>query len=202
MSDSRPRVKGKVWGIIIFMAHTNMTPLTDEQRKLVESHWHVAHYYATRYMRHNGSSYDEALSSVAMAMVDAARRFDPKVSLFTTMLDRRVLGQVIDDERLKHRWTKGSRDKGYTPMLATDMGFEPDRGSFREDAVGDMIAKERLEKVMRFLSRSQQLLLRLKMIGMRSADIAKAIGVSTAWVHTNVTPLLNHVAFILEQHDE
>jgi RNA polymerase sigma factor (sigma-70 family) len=81
-----------------------VTPLTAEQRKMVEDHLHVARFaaraYCRRRLREDDPVCDDVLISAAIGLMQAAQTFDPaRGNLFATYARRRCAGQIIDDMR-------------------------------------------------------------------------------------------------------
>ncbi len=111
------------------------TPLTDDQKELATRYLPLARTLAHRLYARTRVERDEIESIAFMALVEAARAFDPSIGTrFTTFLRYKVVGAIIDFARKagKSRYLQSSaiRDAWGNPMQAehcgVPIGFTPD----------------------------------------------------------------------------
>lgn len=92
----------------------DLTPLTDEQSKLVEEHLYLVKKHAKKYDKKDQGVYDAALDG----LIKAARRFRPHSgATFATYTSQRIAGSVIDYFRLRSGVKCGRLRQRITPIM-------------------------------------------------------------------------------------
>lgn len=168
------------------------TCMTEE--RLVEQAMHLPRREAARW-RHTRFDQEELVGDGNLALVKAARKYDPRFGIpFTAFAVRYVRGAILDAIRARARRNSlgdgtyaevmGFHDLGRTGDRGETMPYEPrDPRPTPDDALESL---ERLRVLATLPASERVALVRTAVDGDSAADVARDLGVSPGRVHSLV----------------
>jgi len=179
--------------------HGFRSQLNDEQRELATRYVPMAESQATNYGTAFDLDPDELRSTAYLALVEAARTFDPSRKVnFATFARHRIRGALRDYLRFatSQSW---QRDLSLYPQFQT-LGEEPEEtrrvlGGAQEEPVGARIESiDDIERWLRRLPRTQALACRMIYLsGKSQEEVASLLGFSKSYlsrIHNEALRLL------------
>ncbi len=189
-------------------------PLTEEQRRLAVRHLPLARSLTRRVESLWPTERDDIRSTAYMALVEAARNFDPERGIsFSTFARHRIRGDLREFQRLLYSaGVKGcKRDRPALRLLGDDPEVQEKIGQVVGINADPPVGKqfEEIEAVEVWLSRlPERLALACRLIylhGNSHTDAAKAIGYSRSYfsrLHDEAMTRLSHEHEFTEQQPE
>jgi RNA polymerase sigma factor (sigma-70 family) len=188
--DASPslRILANDGGISEYGRDRGRTPLTDEQRELAVNYLPMARQLAHRFSTTWPAHADELQSTAYMALVEAARTFDPARNVgFSTYARHRIRGALRDCQRLLY--TGGSRVANERrPVFQVLRKFDEQNGEVLgiqpDPPVGTWIeATEAVEGWLKRLPKTHAAACRLIYIHGKSQDeVASEVGCSKSYL--------------------
>ena len=165
----------------------NKTPLTDEQRKLVEGNINLIHWFIHKYKLRQ-----EFLSHVTLGLCMAARNYDPALGSFSTIAQSymwREVNREFEHKKRQCRDNPAGDDLSLETVIMRDDGavvtlgdILPDPCDIEQDAENRETLRAVESRLRELPERNRQILL-LRWAGYNSTEIGAIVGCSrqNAW---------------------